>query len=122
MTLKGIPLKQAKIRAKELLQKVGLGVKIEKQFPQMMSGGEQQRVAIARAMASGGKILLADEPTGNLDTKNEEMIVGLLKELAHEEQYAVIVVTHNPKVAMETDVILRMQDGSLIDVQETMGE
>lgn len=120
MTLKGISLKTARIRAKELLKKVGLGEKIEKQFPQMMSGGEQQRVAIARAMASEGSVLLADEPTGNLDTKNEEKIVGLLKELAHEEHYAVIVVTHNPKVAMETDTILRMQDGSLIDVQENV--
>ena len=118
MTLKGIPLKQARIRGRELLKKVGLGEKIEKQFPQMMSGGEQQRVAIARAMASEGSILLADEPTGNLDTKNEENIVKLLKELAHKEQYAVIVVTHNPKVAKEADVILRMQDGSLIEVQE----
>ncbi len=118
MTLKGMPLKLAKIRAKELLKKVGLGEKIEKQFPQMMSGGEQQRVAIARAMASEGSVLLADEPTGNLDTKNEENIVRLLKELAHTEQYAVIVVTHNPKVAMEADIILRMQDGDLIEVQE----
>ena len=120
MTLKGLPLKQARIRAKELLGKVGLGEKIEKQFPQMMSGGEQQRVAIARAMASEGSVLLADEPTGNLDTKNEENIVRLLKDLAHREKYAVIVVTHNPKVAMETDVILRMQDGELIDVKENV--
>ncbi|MDF2941824.1 MAG: transporter ATP-binding protein [Herbinix sp.] len=118
MTLKGIPVKQAKLRAKELIKKVGLGEKIEEQFPQMMSGGEQQRVAIARAMASEGNILLADEPTGNLDTKNEENIVKLLRNLAHEEQYAIIVVTHNPKVAMEADVILRMMDGTLIEIQE----
>ncbi|WP_243110024.1 hypothetical protein [Clostridium sp. E02] len=63
---------------------------------------------------------MADEPTGNLDTKNEENIVRLLKELAHREKYAVIVVTHNPKVAMETDMILRMQDGALIDVKENV--
>lgn len=118
MTLKGVPGKEAKEKAKELISKVGLGEKIRKQFPQMMSGGEQQRVAIARAMAAGGSILLADEPTGNLDTKNEVHIVGLLKELAHKENYAVIVVTHNPKVALEADRILRMQDGCLIEVQE----
>lgn len=118
MTLKGMPLKQARTRAKELIKRVGLEEKIEKQFPQMMSGGEQQRVAIARAMALDGSILLADEPTGNLDTKNEENIVKLLKDMAHKEQYAVIVVTHNPKVAMEGDVILRMQDGALIEKQE----
>ena len=118
MTLKGMPLKQARIRAKELIKRVGLGEKIEKQFPNMMSGGEQQRVAIARAMASEGRILLADEPTGNLDTKNEENIVNILKELAHKEQYAVIVVTHNPKVAKKADIILQMQDGSLVDIYE----
>ncbi|QNU66426.1 ABC transporter ATP-binding protein [Ruminiclostridium herbifermentans] len=118
MTLKGMSVKQARSRAKELVKKVGLGEKTEEQFPQMMSGGEQQRVAIARAMASYGKILLADEPTGNLDTQNEENIVSLLKKMAHEEQYAVIVVTHNPGVAQEADVILRMKDGSMIEIRE----
>ena len=118
MTLKGMPVKKAREQAKQLIKKVGLEDKILKQFPQMMSGGEQQRVAIARAMASGGTILLADEPTGNLDTRNETHIVSLLKDLAHEENYVVIVVTHNPKVACETDVILHMQDGTLIEVQE----
>ena len=118
MTLKQMPVKEARIRAKELIKRVGLGEKIEKQFPNMMSGGEQQRVAIARAMASEGRILLADEPTGNLDTKNEENIVNILKGLAHKEQYAVIVVTHNPKVAKKADIILQMQDGSLVDIYE----
>ncbi|WP_312372932.1 ABC transporter ATP-binding protein [Lachnoclostridium sp.] len=118
MTLKGVSIKEAKEKAKELISKVGLGEKILKQFPQMMSGGEQQRVAIARAMASGGNILLADEPTGKLDTKNEVYIVNLLKDLAHKENYAVIIVTHNTKVALETDMILRMQDGILIEVQK----
>lgn len=118
MTLKGIPIKEAKEKAKELISKVGLGEKILKQFPEMMSGGEQQRVAIARAMATGGNILLADEPTGNLDTKNEVHIVNLLKDLAHTENYAVIIVTHNLKVALETDMMLRMQDGILIEVQK----
>ncbi len=82
----------------------------------MMSGGEQQRVAIARAFASGGKILLADEPTGNLDTENEQRIVDLLRMSADERGYAVIVITHNPKVAARADVILRMQDGKLVSV------
>ncbi|HHV13150.1 MAG TPA: ABC transporter ATP-binding protein [Clostridiales bacterium] len=118
MTLKGVPVKKAREQAKQLIKKVGLEDKILKQYPQMMSGGEQQRVAIARAMASGGTILLADEPTGNLDTKNEVHIVKLLKDLAHRENYLVIVVTHNRKVAYETDMILCMQDGALIEVQE----
>ncbi len=113
MELKGVKKEKAREQAKILLKKVGLPDKIWSQFPQMMSGGEQQRVAIARAMAAGGRILLADEPTGNLDSKNEKNIVELLKNLAHTENYVVIVITHNPVVAAEADVILRMKDGEL---------
>lgn len=118
LELRGIPKKQAKEQAKQFIQKVGLEEKILKQFPQMMSGGEQQRVAIARAMASGGKILLADEPTGNLDSKNEEIITNLLKTLAHQEDYAVIIVTHNVKVSEEADIIYTMCDGELSGSKE----
>lgn len=113
MELKGVPKRQAQMRAKEILLEMGLGEKIFRQFPQMMSGGEQQRVAIARALAAGGKILLADEPTGNLDSGNEEKIVELLKKTAHEKEYAVIVITHNPSVAAEADMVYRMKDGRL---------
>lgn len=113
MEFKKVPKKEAKEQAQLLLQKVGLGVKIYLQFPQMMSGGEQQRVAIARAMASGGSIILADEPTGNLDTENERNIVEQLKWLAHEEGYTVIVITHNSQVAKEADIIFKMCDGHL---------
>ncbi len=76
--------------------------------------GEQQRVAIARAMAAGGSILLADEPTGNLDTDNEQKIVNLLLQLAHNEGYLVITVTHNPQVAQQADIVCKMQDGVLM--------
>lgn len=114
--LKGISSQKAKVQAEQLIKKVGLEEKILKQFPQMMSGGEQQRVAIARAMATGGKILLADEPTGNLDTKNEARIIALLKELAHKEDYSVIIVTHNAKVSQEADIVLEMRDGELSEV------
>ena len=117
MELKKIGRKKAKKEAESLLQKVGLGEEIFRKFPGMISGGEQQRVAIARAMASGGKILLADEPTGNLDTKNEENIIKLLKNLAHDDGFTVIVVTHNEKVAGESDVILEMLDGELSEVR-----
>lgn len=95
------------------MKEVGLPEKIRRQFPQMMSGGEQQRVSIARALASGGKILLADEPTGNLDSANEQNIVELLQEAAHRKGYAVIVITHNSKVAEQADAVYRMQDGKL---------
>jgi putative ABC transport system ATP-binding protein len=115
MELKGIKRQEAKEKASELLERVGLRKQVLRQYPQMMSGGEQQRVAIARALASEGSILLADEPTGNLDTENERNIVRLLKETAHTMDYAVIVITHNPEVAAEADYVLRMRDGKLID-------
>lgn len=118
MEFKKVPKKEAKEQAQLLLKKVGLGEKIYSQYPQMMSGGEQQRVAIARAMASGGKIILADEPTGNLDTENEKLIVEQLKWLAHEEGYTVIVITHNMQVAKEADIVFKMCDGHLTEVKE----
>lgn len=115
MELKGMPGKQAAAKAQELLLEVGLGEKVFRQFPQMMSGGEQQRVAIARALASGGRILLADEPTGNLDSVNEKKIVEILKSSAHKKGYAVIVITHNPAVAGQADVVFQMKDGRLAE-------
>lgn len=109
--------KEAVRQAQKLLQRVGLESRIYRQFPKMMSGGEQQRVAIARAVASGGEIILADEPTGNLDSGNEKNVVALLKELAHEDGYAVIVITHNQRVADETDHVFRMKDGSMEQIR-----
>lgn len=113
MELKGTKRKQAAKRAKELLLQVGLPETICKQFPKMMSGGEQQRVAIARALAVEGKILLADEPTGNLDSENERRIVEILYKIAHEAGYTVIVITHNEKVAEAADHRYQMEDGRL---------
>lgn len=109
--------KEAVRQAQKLLQRVGLESRIYRQFPKMMSGGEQQRVAIARAVASGGEIILADEPTGNLDSGNEKNVVALLKELAHVDGYAVIVITHNQRVADETDHVFRMKDGSMEQIR-----
>ncbi len=114
MELQGISRREARKQAEDCLREVGLGEKIFHQYPKMMSGGEQQRVAIARAMAAQGRILLADEPTGNLDSENEENIVELLKGLAHERDYLVIVVTHNPEVARQADVCLKMKDGRMV--------
>lgn len=113
MELKGMKRKEAEIRAKELLLQVGLPETICGQFPKMMSGGEQQRVAIARALAVDGKILLADEPTGNLDSENERRIVEILYRIAHEAGYTVIVITHNEKVAAAADHRYQMEDGRL---------
>ena len=117
MEFKKMKKREAAERAKALLARVGLDPRIGGQFPKMMSGGEQQRVAIARAVAAGGEIILADEPTGNLDSENEKRIVALLKELAHEDGYTVIVITHNPNVAEETDHVFRMKDGEMEQVR-----
>lgn len=118
LELQGISRAEARRQAAECLEEVGLPEKILGQYPKMMSGGEQQRVAIARAMAAKGKILLADEPTGNLDSENEEHIVELLKRLAHEMDYIVIVVTHNPDIARQVDVCMTMRDGRMISIKE----
>lgn len=113
MELQHVPVREAKARAREYLAKVDLPETLYKKMPGMISGGEQQRVAIARAIAAGGEILLADEPTGNLDSQNEKVIVELLCKLAHEDNYAVIVVTHNAAVAAAADVVYGMSDGAL---------
>ena len=104
----------AKTIAEEKLRAVGLDESYFKRLPAMLSGGEQQRVAIARALASDAKIILADEPTGNLDTENSEIVIDLLQKLAHEEGYCVIVVTHDLSIADIADEVLRLKDGRLI--------
>jgi len=114
MELKGAKIKNAEINeAKELLHSVGIGDSLHKRYPSNLSGGEQQRVAIARALSSGAKALLADEPTGNLDLANGVEVVNILKKIAHEGDYCVIIVTHNLEVADACDVVYRMSDGKL---------
>ncbi len=117
MEIQKLPGNQAKERAASLLEKVGLKEDTWRKFPHMLSGGEQQRAAVARAVAAGGRIILADEPTGNLDSENEEVIIELLKGLAHEDGYVVIVVTHNDTVAEAADAVLKMSDGEVSEVR-----
>lgn len=114
LEMKGISAKKAKEIAMKHLEEVGLSGRIAVQYPKMMSGGQQQRVAIARAIAGGGNIVLADEPTGNLDSENEEHIVRMLKFLAHEKGYLVIVVTHNQEIVKQCDVKIKMKDGRIV--------
>lgn len=78
-----------------------------------MSGGEQQRVAIARALAAESEVILADEPTGNLDTENSKKIIKILKDLAHNQNCCVIIVTHDTSIAAEAEQVLNMKDGTL---------
>lgn len=117
MEIQKLPGNQAKERAASLLEKVGLKEDTWHKFPHMLSGGEQQRAAVARAVAAGGRIILADEPTGNLDSENEAVIIELLKGLTHEDGYVVIVVTHNDTVAEAADAVLKMSDGELSEVR-----
>ena len=106
--------KEGDALAKEKLLALGLKEEQLGRFPNMLSGGEQQRVAIARSLAAGSEIILADEPTGNLDSENSRSIIESLRRLAKEENRCVIVVTHDPVVAEAADVVLRMQDGKFI--------
>ncbi len=111
MELCGMPPKDAKPLAITLLEGVGIAREKIERFPSKLSGGERQRVAIARSLASNAKILLADEPTGNLDSANTQNIVDILWSLAHDKGYCVIIVMHDSEIAQMADVLLRMKDG-----------
>ena len=113
MELCGVLPKDAKPRAQALLEGVGITKEQMQRFPSKLSGGERQRVAIARSLASNAKIILGDEPTGNLDGANTQNIIEILFSLAHEKGYCVIIVTHDLEVAEVADVAFRMRDGEL---------
>ena len=103
----------SKSRARELLRRVGLAQDRHERRPAKLSGGEQQRVAIARALANEPPIILADEPTANLDSKTGRLIVELLRSL-RKEYRTVIIATHDADIAAEADIILEMRDGRLV--------
>ncbi len=100
-------------RARHLLEEVGLGDKINRRANHL-SGGEQQRVAIARSLANSPRVILADEPTGNLDSNNSKKVFELMKQIARDEDIALVVVTHNPSIADASDIVLKMEDGSFV--------
>ncbi|MGF1449944.1 MAG: ABC transporter ATP-binding protein [Opitutales bacterium] len=110
-------LDECKERAHSLLREVGLDAKA-KRLVTRLSGGEQQRVAIARALANEPALLLADEPTGNLDLANSERIFDLLARISHEQGQATVVVTHNPELAETCDAVLPMRDGRFVDAEQ----
>ncbi len=113
MTMAGVSRGKARARALELLKLVGLEGK-ENRYPEELSGGEQQRVAIAVALANDPPVILADEPTAELDAENARVVTNLLLKLAREEGKTVILSTHDPRVAVKADRILRLEDGKLI--------
>ncbi|MDD2438664.1 MAG: ABC transporter ATP-binding protein [Methanosarcinaceae archaeon] len=112
----GVSKKERKARAKTLLEEMGLGARLTHK-PAELSGGEQQRVSIARALANRPALILADEPTGEVDTKNRDSIVRVFKKLSEKGQ-TIIVVTHDPEVAKECSRVLRIVDGVLSDGEE----
>lgn len=113
MMYAGIPRKQRLQRAMELLEIVGMSGR-ESHQPNELSGGQKQRVAIARAMANRPSILLADEPTGALDSKTGRMIMDLFHKLHKEEGTTIVLITHSPELAEETQRIITISDGSII--------
>ena len=112
MMYAGIPQKKRTQRAEELLDLVGMADRMDHQ-PNELSGGQKQRVAIARAMANDPAIILADEPTGALDSKTGRMVMDLFHRLNHEQGKTIVLITHNQELAAETGRVLTMRDGIL---------
>lgn len=113
---KDLGKKQAIERAKKILDDLGLNERIN-HYPRELSGGEQQRVAFARALINNPSVILADEPTGNLDVRNEKYIFELLKKLSNEEGKCVIVVSHNQKIKKYANIVLSMNKGELNEIK-----
>jgi len=115
LTYRGMPGSERKRRVQEALERVGMSHRM-KHYPSQLSGGQQQRVAVARALGGDPLILLADEPTGNLDSANGEAVMSLLKEL-HSAGATVCMVTHDPRYAEFADRTIRLFDGRIVEEQ-----
>ncbi|KXA99524.1 hypothetical protein AKJ47_03015 [candidate division MSBL1 archaeon SCGC-AAA261G05] len=113
LSITGLSSSEQEERAKKLLEMVGLGDRLNHR-PSQLSAGERQRVSIARALANDPEIVLADEPTGNLDTDTGNEVVDLMRKLNEELNKTFIIVTHDPNVAKRTDRIVRLKDGAIV--------
>jgi putative ABC transport system ATP-binding protein len=118
LRLGGISTSEAHRRAGEMLKWVGLEDRA-RHLPSQLSGGEQQRVAIARALVTQPAIILADEPTGNLDSKNGQLVMSMLRRLVDDQGQTVVLVTHDAAIAAQTDRVIQMCDGLICDDQRT---
>ncbi|MBQ8604843.1 MAG: ABC transporter ATP-binding protein [Oscillospiraceae bacterium] len=101
-------------KSERLLELVGIAKEQHNKYPKELSGGQQQRVAIARALASNAKIILADEPTGNLDKENAEIVMNILKDLCVHQKYCVIMVTHDTELTKYADIVIKIESGKLV--------
>jgi putative ABC transport system ATP-binding protein len=122
MELNCFSKKEAVENAKKFLSSIGIDDEKFKRYPANLSGGEQQRVAIARSLATGARVLLADEPTGNLDKANGQKVVEILAKLTHEQHYCVIIVTHDLAIAEHSDKVWHMSDGVLTQLKKNSFE
>ena len=118
LTYRGMPASERKRRVRESLERVGMSHRV-KHYPSQLSGGQQQRVAVARALAGDPSILLADEPTGNLDTTNGEQVKDLLREL-HRGGATICMVTHDPRYARYADRSIHLFDGRIVEENAVM--
>jgi len=112
LLIEGVPGNERRRRASTLLERFGLGAKLDRNVNKL-SGGERQRVAVARALANDPAIILADEPTGNLDTKNTEVMMEFMRQLNVEFGKTVVIITHNPDVAMKARRLISIRDGEI---------
>ena len=113
LNVKGIRNREARVEAQRVIEAVGLGDR-QHFLPRELSGGQKQRVAIARALAGNAPILLADEPTANLDTQVGTQVLDMFRALAKQENRALVIVTHDPKVRNIADRVVKIQDGALV--------
>jgi putative ABC transport system ATP-binding protein len=116
--LQGLP--NAEQKARQLLERVGLADRSDN-LPSQLSGGEKQRVSLCRAMINTPNLLFADEPTGNLDSKNGRIVFAQLVEMKNEQGVTLILVTHNLEIAAAADRVLRLKDGRLLSKNEALG-
>ncbi len=114
LELDGISRRQARTEAVDAMARVGISEQVDR-YPDDFSGGQQQRIAIARAIIGNRRLLLADEPTGALDTVNADQVVDLLGDLAREQGVTVVMVTHEPRFASATDRVVFLRDGRIVD-------
>src|SRR5881396_1698049 len=119
LTYRGMSTVERKQRVSAALEKVGMAHRM-KHYPSQLSGGQQQRVAVARALGGQPSILLADEPTGNLDSKNGEAVMDLLRDL-HRERATICMVTHDPRFARHADRQIHLFDGRVVEERAGVG-